>query len=353
MEHVQIRPFRRSDEGRVREILEVSWHGQGAAWFFEQTFGMLGGRPWFEWFWPGIETKLERHPEWVFVTDVDGRVAGVVTLALDHTLGLGSIGYNAVDPAWRGRGLGRRQIEFIMQQFQRQKMRCVGVYVALNDGHRAARAIYEKVGCRTVATIETRYARLPKCPPNGPCRDAGKIRPAERTDQEAIRALVERTLSRRHPYAVIERRHGDIWAKPWPVRVMDGLRPAIESGSGDVLLCEQDGTCTGVAATAASPERGTGFISLLEVDPAARGTAADVALMATAARRFAAQGLCYLQLSTYIGEDGSGPSRALVDAFGLATLVMRSEYKFRMLVPELASLPAGRAHTSAAAGAEL
>ena len=53
--------------------------------------------------------------------------------------------------------------------------------------------------------------------------------------------------------------------------------------------------------------------------------------MTTAVERLSAQGLRYLQVSTYLGEDGSGLSSALVDAFGLAELVIRSEYKFQML----------------------
>ena len=53
--------------------------------------------------------------------------------------------------------------------------------------------------------------------------------------------------------------------------------------------------------------------------------------MTTAAERLSAQGLRYLQLSTYLGEDGAGLSSALIDAFGLAELVIRSEYKFQML----------------------
>lgn len=92
----------------------------------------------------------ERHPEWVRVTEIDGRVVAFVTFTLDQGSAIGTIGNNAVHPDYAGRGLGSTQYTYVLELFRREGMKYATVITGLDDAHAAARRAYEKAGFRQV-----------------------------------------------------------------------------------------------------------------------------------------------------------------------------------------------------------
>ena len=76
---------------------------------------------------------------------LDGKVVGFCGCRVENGV-LGVIGYNGVDPAYRGRGIARYLYEAAFDSFRNQGIRCARVYTGRDDGHGPARRAYEKAG---------------------------------------------------------------------------------------------------------------------------------------------------------------------------------------------------------------
>ena len=84
------------------------------------------------------------------VSEVDGKVVGFITFTLDRERRIGTIGNNAVDPEFCGRGIGTSQYREVLDIFRREGMRYATVVTGLDDSHAAARRAYERVGFKQV-----------------------------------------------------------------------------------------------------------------------------------------------------------------------------------------------------------
>ena len=56
------------------------------------------------------------------------------------------MGYNGVHPDFRGQGIGTEIVRRVLQEIRSAGMRIAAVTTGLNEGHTAARAVYEKLG---------------------------------------------------------------------------------------------------------------------------------------------------------------------------------------------------------------
>jgi len=325
-----IRPATESDLPRIEEISEISWRDQGGDALAEATFGRIAGKPWFDWFWPNILRKFRQHPDWVYVSEVEGAVAGFVSLSLNPGLQTGHIGYNALHPSFRGHGYGRRQIDFIIDRFRRERLQYVGVIVALNEGHRAAEAIYEKVGCQTMAVTETRLTRLPA---QADIRlvDDVSVRHAALDDRDTVREIVLSCLDGIHPSCVIEARFGRIASVCWQDRAFAEWEQALHGEPSSVLLSEVHGGPAGVLRLSIDHGRKKGIVSHCLVRPDAWGAQAELPLLRAAVRAFAGTDAELLQVTGFTQGERPACSERAIAAFDLDTLVTRSATKFMRL----------------------
>ena len=93
-----------------------------------------------------VEAHCRRHPEWVFVCEEEGRIAGFVTFRLDPERRIGEIGNNAVDPDLRGRGIAQQMYAAVFEYFRAHGMRYARVGTGLDWAHAPARRAYERAG---------------------------------------------------------------------------------------------------------------------------------------------------------------------------------------------------------------
>lgn len=152
---VVLRQVRLEDLPRLKELVALGWQDQGAAHLLEKRYGQLGGKPWLEWKWPEIESACRQRPDQVIVSEADGKVVGFASYRLDTVRRVGTVGNNTVDPAYRGLGIGGRMHARVLESIRASGMLFAEVTVALNEGHTAARAMYEKAGFKTV--VDSRY----------------------------------------------------------------------------------------------------------------------------------------------------------------------------------------------------
>lgn len=93
------------------------------------------------------------------VAVLDGKVVGFCGSRVENGI-LGVIGYNGVDPEYRGRGIARYMYEAAFDSFRSQRIRCARVFTGGDDGHGPARRAYEKAGFNKRLLSVTYYRTL-------------------------------------------------------------------------------------------------------------------------------------------------------------------------------------------------
>lgn len=142
---MEIRKATLQDMPRIQEIVEEIW-GIGSDFGLEEKYGAIGDERWDRWLLPKVMSRLWDEMDNVYVTEMEGQVAGFVSFAMSSARKVGTIHYNGVASAFRGRGIGTKQVEFALDKFREAGMEVAAVGTGLNDGHAAARAVYEKAG---------------------------------------------------------------------------------------------------------------------------------------------------------------------------------------------------------------
>jgi ribosomal protein S18 acetylase RimI-like enzyme len=152
---VVLRHVRLDDLSRIRELVALGWQNQGAAHLLEKRYGQIGGKPWLDWKWPEVERACRERPQQVVVSELDGKVVGFASFHCDSVRRVGTVGNNTVDPACRGLGIGGQMHARVLELIRDAGMLFAEVTVALNEGHTAARGMYEKAGFEKV--VDSRY----------------------------------------------------------------------------------------------------------------------------------------------------------------------------------------------------
>ena len=103
-----------------------------------------------------VETLLHSGKGYVILSD--GAVAGFIGWRQEGHLGI--VGYNAVDPAYRGRGFAGKLYTFVLDQMRQAGLEYARVQTGLDDGHAAARRAYGKIGFEKYLPSVTFYQEL-------------------------------------------------------------------------------------------------------------------------------------------------------------------------------------------------
>ena len=159
-----VRRAEAGDSARCQEIAVAAWepiYASSEAALGEEIFGQL--HP------DGLASKarqvaasFEGRLEWVLVAceGEGGPIVGFATFRLDRERKVGEIGNNAVDPAWRGRGIAGALYERVLERFREEGMVMAKVTTGLDGAHAPARAAYKKVGFERGTESVTYYREL-------------------------------------------------------------------------------------------------------------------------------------------------------------------------------------------------
>jgi GNAT superfamily N-acetyltransferase len=144
---------------RLQEIVVEVWD-IGSDWVLEEKYGAVGDRRWDRWLTPKVMARLWDELGTTWVTERDGRVVGFIAYGLDRLRRVGTIHYNAVAVECRGEGLGTRQVEHVLALMREGGMEIAAVGTGLNEGHAAARHMYERAGFEPVIDYRMYAQRL-------------------------------------------------------------------------------------------------------------------------------------------------------------------------------------------------
>jgi ribosomal protein S18 acetylase RimI-like enzyme len=143
-----IRPLRPEDIDTICDIAVRAWEPVFAEFRRRMGDAIFSAKhsAWREDKAGQVRHHAQNHPDWVIVTELDGRVVGFLTFVIREQSSFGEIGNNAVDPDHQGRGFGSAQCERALEIFREKGLKHAEVWTGLDDSHAPARAQYEKVG---------------------------------------------------------------------------------------------------------------------------------------------------------------------------------------------------------------
>ncbi len=164
---VTLRPAQVQDLGRCQEIAVAAWtpiYAFRRRQLGESLFQRLHP-DWARRKAGEIGRAFESRPSWVLVAvapDAAGASQPVafVTYQLDPARGVGTIGNNAVDPPWQGRGIAGALYRHVLDVFRAAGMGVAAVTTGLDDAHAPARAAYSRAGFEVGASSITLYQEL-------------------------------------------------------------------------------------------------------------------------------------------------------------------------------------------------
>jgi RimJ/RimL family protein N-acetyltransferase len=134
-----------ADMPRIQQIVEEIW-AIGGDFVMEEKYGAVGDERWDRWMVPKAMSRIWDEIDTLIVTELDGQVVGFITYGISTARRVGSIHFNGVSKAGRGNGIGTRQVARVIEIFREAKMEYACVGTGLNEGHAAARRVYEKCG---------------------------------------------------------------------------------------------------------------------------------------------------------------------------------------------------------------
>jgi ribosomal protein S18 acetylase RimI-like enzyme len=155
---LRIRPARRGDLARLREITAQVFGGVSIDEAVERRFGTLGGRPWQERKAAHVDMDYRLDPKGVLVAVVGGNVVGYVTTSMDRANLVGYIANLAVEAEHQNRGIGRRLVAAALERFREAALN--GARIATLDTNAVGRHLYPSMGFEKVAQQIYYFKRL-------------------------------------------------------------------------------------------------------------------------------------------------------------------------------------------------
>jgi GNAT superfamily N-acetyltransferase len=143
---VEFTGFKHFPRGSLLDLLTRSY---GQYFCYDSACSLPWKREWRE-----FDREVFDHPETVgacgFITKFKGEVAGFASWAPRRFPDLGHIGHNCILPSFRGKSLGRQQIDEVLRILRGQGFRRVRVMTGEHPFFTPAQRMYQACGFREI-----------------------------------------------------------------------------------------------------------------------------------------------------------------------------------------------------------
>jgi ribosomal protein S18 acetylase RimI-like enzyme len=146
---LHIRHYRPTDLETIKRLTVAGFDGVSIDRNIEDQFGPINNRDWRWRKTRHIDFDVARDADGVFVAELNGEVVGYITTFRDHDAGMGLIPNLAVDSRQRGRGIGRKLIEFALNNFRESGL--THAKIETLDQNEIGQGLYPSLGFREVA----------------------------------------------------------------------------------------------------------------------------------------------------------------------------------------------------------
>lgn len=144
-----IRPFRPDDLPRLKEITVEAFDGVSIDQAIEREYGLINGRNWQFRKGRHIDDDVRRCAEGIYVLELDGKIAGLITTWADEEAGIGHIPNLSIVPEHRGQGWGRKLIEYALDRFREAGLTHARIETLVQND--VGNHLYQSLGFREVA----------------------------------------------------------------------------------------------------------------------------------------------------------------------------------------------------------
>ncbi len=146
---MNIRPFRPEDQETLKAITVEAFDGVSIDQAIEHEFGLINDHDWQWRKGRHIDDDARRAPEGIFVVEINGEIAGSITTWQDREAGVGYIPNITFRPKYRGQGLGRKLIEFALDEFRKGGLTHARIETLVQND--VGNHLYQSIGFREVA----------------------------------------------------------------------------------------------------------------------------------------------------------------------------------------------------------
>jgi len=284
------------DKSRIHEIAVAAWRP-----IFERYRLIVGDEMWKD-VWAGWDKDWFANASGI-VTELDGQVVGFATWYWVIKDVFEEVGGNAVDPKFQGRGIGSRQIRWVIDKFREWGYKCAKVLTGMDPAHGPARAEYRNAGLRRGVT-HSRYFNYLDEVARVPVRPELSFRRSEPDDAELVRQM---TLSAwTSVYEAVLSKVGeeifDVAFKNAKEQKAERFSKVTSEAPERLRIVMENGRTAGFAILDANKEQKLGKINALAVIPEFRGRGIGCALCMDAFDFFRERSLRYASLQTDLGE---------------------------------------------------
>ncbi len=142
---ILIRKAKPEDVESIVQITAEAFEGYTVGYLLEKKYGVkFGGKSWSEWKGAELKAFCESSLPRVYVAELNGVVVGYMTYNLDPAKRIGSVGNNAVSPAYQRRGIATNLLKVVLETLKQEGMEYAQVVTMEIDV--PARRLYEKAG---------------------------------------------------------------------------------------------------------------------------------------------------------------------------------------------------------------
>jgi aminopeptidase YwaD len=141
----EIKDFEPGDLAAATELARQVWT-MGLACTRERSYGRRCGAAWQDRIEASVREYFQNPGVRGLKVCVQGEFAGFLGYQPEQELTIGTIGYNAVNPRFAGRGLAKALLQEALLRLRGLGIDRVEVLTGLDEGHAAARAVYESAG---------------------------------------------------------------------------------------------------------------------------------------------------------------------------------------------------------------
>lgn len=149
IEDITLRRYRPDDLAALEHVTRTSWTGVTIHDLIEARHGPIGGLSWDLHKWHEVRSQCLETPDQIWVAELAGQIVGYAIYHLRAHGKVGVVDNNAVLPEYRGKGIGRRLIEQIVDDLLRADVEILQVMTMEQDF--PARHIYEAIGFQEIA----------------------------------------------------------------------------------------------------------------------------------------------------------------------------------------------------------
>jgi len=155
---MRIKKAKKEDISKIVGLTQKAWAGYTKAELLEKRYGLIAGKRWYEHKGQDIKNDCQNNLDRVLVAEERGNIVGYAIYHVNEDSKIGTVGYNAVNPEFRGRGIGSVLHEKVLEELKKSGVEIT--VVSTLEIAKPAQRLYERHGFKELVRVVHYSQRL-------------------------------------------------------------------------------------------------------------------------------------------------------------------------------------------------